>query len=113
VEILTSEVLADKFVFLEGLRWHDGQLDTSDLWDHTVYAVSEAGEREVIVKVPNRPSGLGWLPDDSMIIVSVADRKLMRLSGDRLVTHADLVRLAGGELNDRVVDAQGRAYCCY
>ena len=110
MEILTSEVLTDKFVFLEGPRWHNGRLYTSDIWGEKVYAVSEAGEREVIVDVPTRPSGLGWLPDDTMIIVSMADRKLMRWQGGELVTHADLSQLAGGDLNDMVVDDQGRAY---
>lgn len=43
--------------------------------------------------------------------MSMLDRKVMRLEPDgSLVTHADLSGIAGGPVNDMVVDSLGRAY---
>ena len=45
-----------------------------------------------------------------MLVVSMTDRKLMRLGSRRAEGHADLVKLAPFDCNDMVVDARGRAY---
>ena len=105
-----STPFAGDFVFLEGPRWHDGRLWVSAIWAHTVYAVAADGTREAIVEVPQRPSGLGFLPDGTPLVVSMIDRRLYRLEGGRLVLHADLAASVAAELNDMVVDGQGRAY---
>ncbi len=96
--------------FGEGPRWHDGRLWVSDFYTQRVLAIDERGDAETIVEVPNRPSGLGWLPDGRLLVVSMTDRKLMRLDPDGLVEHADLGGIATGDCNDMVVDGQGRAY---
>ncbi len=106
----TLNVLLDKLAFPEGPRWHNGKLYFSDMHDYRVMSVTLDGSVETICEVPNRPSGLGWLPDGRMLIVSMTDRKLMRLDGDGLKLHADLGQLAGWDCNDMVVDAKGRAY---
>ena len=59
----TLKVLLDKLAFPEGPRWHDGKLYFSDMHAHKVIAVDMNGKTETICEVPNRPSGLGWLPD--------------------------------------------------
>ncbi len=69
-----------------------------------------AARPKTVVEVPEQPSGLGWLPDGRMLIVSMLDRRVLRLEGDTLVEHADLSALATGECNDMVVDSVGRAY---
>jgi sugar lactone lactonase YvrE len=68
-------------------------------------------ERESVAAVPGQPSGLGWLPDGRMLIVSMRDLKLLRRehSGE-LVLHADLGGITTGAINDMFVDAQGRAW---
>lgn len=96
--------------FPEGPRWHDGRLWFSDFYAHEVVAVDLDGERETIVEVPGQPSGLGWLPDGRLLVVSMVDRKLMRLDPDGLREVADLSRQAAFHCNDMVVDAEGRAY---
>ena len=106
----TLKVLVDGLAFPEGPRWHDGRFFFSDMHAHQVVAVDMAGKREVICEVPNRPSGLGWLPDGRMLVVSMTDRKLMRLDRDGLKTVADMTKLAPFDCNDMVVDARGRAY---
>ena len=106
----SSTVLLDGLQFGEGPRWHDGKLWFSDMWARRVMTVDEAGSAETIVEVPGRPSGLGWLPDGTLLIVSMQDRKLLRLEGDRLAEFADLSTVATSHTNDMVVDAAGRAY---
>jgi sugar lactone lactonase YvrE len=96
--------------FGEGPRWHDGRLWVSDFYTHRVLAIADDGSAEAIVEVPNRPSGLGWLPDGRLLVVSMTDRRLLRLDGATLVEHADLSEIAGGDCNDMVVDPSGRAY---
>jgi len=97
--------------FLEGPRWHAGRLWVSDFYQHAVLAQDAAGGFEVVARVAQQPSGLGWLPDGRLLIVSMLDQRLLRLEPDgSLVTHADLSGLVQGPCNDMVVDERGRAY---
>ena len=68
------------------------------------------GNAEKIVKVQSSPSGLGWLPDGRLLVVSMIDRRLLRLDPIGLVEIADLRELASFHCNDMVVDKLGRAY---
>jgi len=106
----TLKVLLDGLAFPEGPRWHDGKLFFSDMHAHQVRAVDMTGKSEIICEVPNRPSGLGWLPDGRMLIVSMRDRKLLRLDRDGLKEAGDMSKLAPFDCNDMVVDKEGRAY---
>jgi sugar lactone lactonase YvrE len=105
-----STVLVEGLRFPEGPRWHDGRLWCSDQHDRKVLAISVDGDVETIVEVPNGPSGLGWLPDGRLLVVSMQDRRLLRLDPDGLTEVADLSELATWHCNDMVVDAVGRAY---
>jgi len=107
----TLSTVVEGYSYLEGPRWHDGKLWVSDFYTHKVFTVTPDGTTEDVATVPQQPSGLGWLPDGRLLIVSMKDRKLLRRehSGE-LVEHADLSHLVTGHLNDMVVDAQGRAY---
>jgi len=104
------KVLLDGLMFTEGPRWRDGKLYFSDMHAHKVMSVDLEGKAQTVVEVPTWPSGLGWLPDGRMLIVSMTDRKLLRLNPDGLKTHADLDTLASFYCNDMVVDGTGRAY---
>jgi len=97
-------------IFPEGPRWHDCKLWFSDMHAHKVRTVDLDGHAEDIAEVAAWPSGLGWLPDGRLLIVSMTDRKLLRLENGQLKTHADLSRLASFHCNDMVVDGRGRAY---
>jgi sugar lactone lactonase YvrE len=95
----------------EGPRWHDGRLWYSDFFDHAVHALKPGGADERVVEVAGQPSGLGWMPDGSLLIVSMIDRRVLRLGLDgSLCEHADLAQWAPFHCNDMVVDAAGRAY---
>jgi sugar lactone lactonase YvrE len=108
----TATTVVDGFAFLEGPRWHEDRIWFSDFYTHRVLSAREDGsDLRVEAEVPQQPSGLGWLPDGRLIVVSMRDRKLLRREADgTLVTHADLSEHAAGYLNDLVVDAQGRVY---
>lgn len=105
-----AELVLDGLVFPEGPRWHEGRLWFSDMHAHEVVAVTPDGDRETIVEVPNQPSGLGFLPDGRLLIVSMIDRKLLRLDPDGLWEVADISGLAPYHCNDMVVDGEGNAY---
>ena len=106
----STRVLLDGLVFPEGPRWHAGKLWFSDMHAHCVMTVDLAGRAETVVEVPGQPSGLGWLPDGRLLVVSMTDRRLLRLDPGGLTVAADLSALASFYCNDMVVDARGRAY---
>jgi sugar lactone lactonase YvrE len=107
----TTTVLAEGLYFGEGPRWHDDRLWFSDFYDHSVKSCTESGTVVVEFTTPHQPSGLGWLPDGRMLIVSMEDRRVLRREHDgSLVLHADLSGIATWHCNDMVVDAAGRAY---
>ena len=104
-------VLVDGYTYFECPRWHEGRLWLSDFYTGQVIRVDLDGRVEKVADVPQQPSGLGWLPDGRLLVVSMRDRKLLRReAGGELVLHADLSGIATGHVNDMVVDAQGRAY---
>ncbi len=105
-----TEVLIEGLTFTEGPRWHDGRLYFSDFFTHRVLAVDTEGNMETIVETPQQPSGLGWSPDGSMLIVSMNDQKLLSFSNGELSEVADLSQLATHFCNDMVVDKKGNAY---
>lgn len=97
--------------FTECPRWHDERLYVSDFYTHRVLAVAIDGAAETVAHVPNQPSGLGFLPDGRLLIVSMRDRKLLLRERDGLlVEYADLWALAPWHLNDMLVDHGGRAW---
>jgi sugar lactone lactonase YvrE len=106
-----TSILLEGLVFGEGPRWREGRLYFSDMHADRVLAVDPDTRRtECIAEVPGRPSGLGWDPQGRLLIVSMTDRRLLRLAGGELEQVADLSALAPGHCNDMVVDAHGRAY---
>ena len=97
--------------FFEGPRWQDGAWWVSDFYRHHVLRVTTSGSEESVVEVPGQPSGLGWLADGSMLIVSMRDNRLLRRFADgRVKVHADMSGLSRWYSNDMVVDPKGRAW---
>jgi sugar lactone lactonase YvrE len=102
--------LLDGLTFPEGPRWRDGRLWFSDFYSRRVLAVDPGGRAETVVEVPQQPSGLGWTPAGHLLVVSMLDRRLLRVEHGELRLHADLSAVATGPCNDMVVDGRGRAY---
>ena len=120
----TPEILADGLFFPEGPRWRtagmlaaaaadsagEGRLFYSDILGKKVMSLGLDGSLEEIAEVPGMPSGLGWLPDGTLIVVSVMDGKLMAVRRGGLEEIADMMAVTGNLCNDMVVDAGGGAY---
>ena len=100
----------DGLGFAESPRWHANRLWFSDMDRRWVFASDLANPPEEICFVSGRPSGLGWLPDGRMLVVSMDDRLLLRLDESGLTKVAELGSLATFHCNDMVVDRKGRAY---
>lgn len=108
---MTTEILVKGLCFGEGPRWHDGALWFSDMHDDTVFRVSADGQLSEVVKLEgDQPSGLGWLPDGRLLVVSMTRRQLLVEEGGKLELLADLSDLAGYHCNDMVTDREGRSY---
>jgi sugar lactone lactonase YvrE len=105
-------VVLEKLSFLESPRFRDGRLWLSDFYTHRVMScLPDGSDLREEATVPAQPSGLGWLPDGLLLIVSMRDQQVLRRDADgTLVTHADLAAVARGACNDMVVDSAGRAY---
>ena len=107
----TPHVLLDGLMFGEGPRWYNDRLWVSDMHAHRVLTVDMAGTETHIADFDDKPSGIGFLNDDTPIVVSMRKRLLMRIgAGGELSTYADLNQLPGHALNDMVMDGRERAY---
>ena len=104
------KILLTDLTFAEGPRWHKGRLWFSDFYAHEVIAVDEKGQRETIINVPEQPSGLGWAPNEELLVVSMRNQKILKLKNNELIEHADLSAHANYWCNDMVVDENGGAY---
>lgn len=100
--------------FGEGPRWRQGRLWFSDFHSGRVCSVGGAGgdlRTEIQLEDGYQPSGLGWMPDGSLLVVKMQAQEVWRRWPDgRLELHADLSACATHWCNDMVVDSEGRAY---
>jgi sugar lactone lactonase YvrE len=111
--VIHTEVLLDRLHFGAGPRHGpDGRLYLSDFYGHEVVSLDlVGGARTRVCEVPGQPSGLGWLPDGRILVVSMLDRAVWRREPNRrMVRHADLSTVATFHAHDMLVDARGRAY---
>ena len=106
----TTEVLLEGLKFPESPRWHDDKLWFVDMELGKVLTVDLNGEAETILERNTPVSGLGWLPDNRLLVVSMADNRLLRLDSDGANVVADLNKFGTVICNDMVVDKKGRAY---
>ncbi|MEO7077848.1 MAG: SMP-30/gluconolactonase/LRE family protein [Rhodococcus sp. (in: high G+C Gram-positive bacteria)] len=105
-------VVLENYTYLECPRWHSGRIWVSDFYSQQVIsAEADGSDVRVEAEIPQQPSGLGWLPDGRLLVVSMRDQKILRREDDgSLVVHADLSSYVDANLNDMLVDARGRAY---
>lgn len=107
---METMILLEGGAFFEGPRWHEDRLWLSDMHGREILTVGEAGRVRRVATVKHRPSGLGWLPDGDLLVVSMTDRRLLRRKAGHFCEHADLHHLASHECNDMVVSDEGIAY---
>jgi sugar lactone lactonase YvrE len=107
---MIPEPLANGFCFGEGPRWFEGLLWFSDMLGEAVHTADMRGSLTTLSLPGRSPSGLGFRPDGSLLIVSAEDRQVLRYDGETVVVIADLSHLAPANLGDMVIDDAGRAY---
>ena len=107
----STAILTEGIYFGEGPRWHQDRLWFSDFYAHQVCSVSLAGDLRTELAFDGQSSGLGWLPDSSLLVVRMELREVWRRWPDgRFERHADVTAHSAHLCNDMVVDAVGRAY---
>jgi sugar lactone lactonase YvrE len=104
------EPLAIGLTFPEGPRWRDGKLWFSDFYSHAVYTLGLDSNLTKILEVPGQPSGLGWMPNGDLLVVSMRDQEVLRWNGRALTVHADLAPFARDSCNDMIVLSDGSAF---
>jgi len=85
------DVLMEGIVFGESPRWRDGRLWFSDWGAGRVFSITADGSPAVEAEVTSFPMCIDFLPDGRLLVVSSADRHVLRREPDgSLVPHADL-----------------------
>ena len=100
----------DEAGYLEGPRFHRGQLYCASTLAQSVLRFDASGARSLVCEIRGVPCGLGFLPDGDLIILEMLARKLWRWSAAGLTLYADLTTCAAGTIDDMFIDAEGRAY---
>ncbi|WP_020500805.1 SMP-30/gluconolactonase/LRE family protein [Sciscionella marina] len=96
--------------FFEAPRWHRGSWWASDMFAGEVRSVESETGTASAVSVEGRPSGLGWLPDGTMLVISMNERKILATGPQGSRVYADLAGEVGSDLNDMIVDHAGYAW---
>ncbi|ANE81205.1 gluconolactonase [Mycobacterium adipatum] len=107
---MTVQPLANGFCFGEGVRWFEGLVWFSDMLGEAVHTVTLQGEMSTLPLPGHAPSGLGFRPDGTLLIVSTERRQILAYDGESVSLVADLGDLVPAGLGDMVVDGDGRAY---
>jgi sugar lactone lactonase YvrE len=105
-----SSFVLEGLHFPECLRWHEGRLFFCDMYGDAVHACDANGDRFETVAEVFHPGGIGWLPDDRMLVVASEDRQILEIGAAGNIVYADLSDVAPGWLNDMLVDDDGRVY---
>ncbi len=105
------QLLMTGIAFGESPRWHDDRLWFADWSAEELIAVDLSGRSEVVARVHSFPFCLDWLPSGELLIVSGAERRLLKLERDRAFsTYADLKPISDKGWNEIVIDGRANAY---
>ncbi|SDH51970.1 SMP-30/gluconolactonase/LRE family protein [Pseudonocardia oroxyli] len=104
-----SRVLCTDLVYGEGPRWYDGKLWFADTFADRICTMDESGTLLEVIEFP-QPSGLGFLPDGSLIATASQQLMVYRFDGGNLEPYCDLSREGAIMINDMVVAGNGDAY---
>lgn len=99
-----TEIVVDDLRFPEGCRWHDGSLWFSDMHSGVVYRTDADGGNPVkVLSIDDRPSGMDWLPDGSLVLSGMLTRQVFRYSPEgELSVYADLSDATPHPINDLI-----------
>lgn len=106
-----AKLLLEGLVFPESPRWHGDRLWLADWGAQQIVAADLEGGSEVVDRVASFPFSIDWLPDGRLLVLSAADRCLLRKEpGGSLVRGTDLSDLSERPWNEIVVDGRGNSY---
>jgi sugar lactone lactonase YvrE len=106
-----ADNIAPEVFFGEGPRWHDGELWFSDFFAQQIKVLApEDTKWRVGHDFPGRPSGLGWLPDGTMVASSMLDRTIKAFRNGIWGLYADISGIATFHTNDLIVNNNGDIY---
>ena len=108
--VVMFEQLGPTGNFYEAPRWHENAWWVSDFYAHRVLRIDVDGRSSSVVEVEHQPGGLGWLPDGSLLVVSMRDQRVLRVTDEGVSVYAELGHLFGGWANDMWVTSSGFAY---
>lgn len=107
-----TQELGRGFILPESPRWYKGELWLTDIFAGQVHRFVEGLPQTVRCFEGDSPSGLGFLPNGTPLVVSMQRKQILALdsAGDRI--HADVTHLnPAARLNDMVVDPlTGRSF---
>jgi sugar lactone lactonase YvrE len=108
----SEALLSDGFSFPEGLRFHEGRIWFSDMHTGDIFSMDpDDGSSRLEHTIDDRPSGLGWLSDGSLLVSSMLRRQVLRFHPDgKQTVHADLSHLEKHPTNELLVDTNGQAF---
>jgi sugar lactone lactonase YvrE len=114
---LEATLIADGFRVGEGPRWHGNKLWFSDIFDEKIYSFHEDTGMTIEARLA-RPSGLGWLPDGSLLVAILAREDGMNYRGPAVLSRVDKHRVhtflalddTNTSFNDMVTLPCGRSY---
>lgn len=108
----TVHALLDALDLADSPRPRGDRIWLCDAATDAVYSTDRDGDGlRAELEVPERPAGLGWLPDGRLLVVSRNDRRILRLEHDGSIqVHAELAAHVRGDPLGMVVDPAGRAW---
>ncbi|WP_367608332.1 SMP-30/gluconolactonase/LRE family protein [Legionella sp. W05-934-2] len=107
---MKTRTLIDNIKFAEGLRWHNNELWFCDLWSNKIYKIDQNNKLSCQIELDDQPVALGWLSDDSMLVASLYERKLLQLKDGVFSCYADLSNTQPGYAHDFVISSQDYVY---
>jgi sugar lactone lactonase YvrE len=109
VTAVEPQPFLEGIVYGEGPRWHDGRLWFTDGPAGKVYSTDEFGDLTVQAEV-TKASGLGWLPDGTLVVSALFEPKVHHIDPQGTVTATFDFSDTAWSTNDLVVAPDGRAY---
>src|SRR5579884_1740468 len=92
---MDTKVLVEGRAFLEGPRWREDRLWFSDVPAGEVLTVDMDGRCETVAAIEGSPSGLGWLPDGTLLVARGVPAAVVAVPASGQVRiHADLTGVA-------------------
>lgn len=98
-----TEIFLDGFSVTEGLRWHQNHLWFCDLWEHKIYCFDIDGSKTKEITIDDKPAGLGWLSDGTLLITSLMKRELLSYRNNQLSVFKTLELAEPGYCHDFTV----------